>query len=837
MQSMLRRLRVPQNSWRQVRRRPHANISAINILTRRTRFTTSFLKLARDGKSTESKFSPTFIILASLATVATGSFLLYNSNIGFLHIKLDDGSEPRRALSDRVAAGAKKLKPKTAEETREIEGRIKQREEELARHARTYQRSIAAQEQERIEKKRAELESIWGQFAEFIPISPDGSFVDFTASLNWLPDWAADIPAWWAKVQREINMEPGTLSMEIWEESKDPNINPEVLWDARVRISDELCDEEQAYLRNRKKHLRKALAKYLDIFEWTIHDDDIPTIAITGSGGGLRAMVAGAGSLGACKAAGLFDCVTYLVGVSGSCWLLTLYYSIGQRSFSHVIEHLKSRLQTHIAYPPAVMDLISSAPTNKYLLRGIVEKHGFGYASFGLVDLYGLLLAARLLVPKNEFLVNDVDMRLSSQRRYIDKGEQPLPIYCAVRHEIPGLGGEGEEQTETPADYGLTTDEAKKQAKEEAWFEWAEMTCYEFFMEELGAGIPTYALGRQFYNGYNVSRIPEMKLPTLLGMWGSAFCATLSHYYAEVRPMFTSFILFQELDKMMQERNEDLVKVHPIEPAAIPNYVLGLKDSLPNSVPASVHRTKELQLMDAGMSNNLATYPLLRPGRDVDIVIAFDNSADIKVANWISLTEGYAKQRGVRGWPVGIGWPREGDLNTEAELSSAMESSSAAESEEKLKKAQEADPGPKTSIEEKRMRKEHKGLGYLTIWVGTKEERESDEEPPPSKAIQDDHWELAKPEAGITIAYFPLIPNEKVPGVDPEVSEWMSTWNFEYTPEQVDKTVALATANFKEGEEQIKRAVRAVYERKKRLRIEKEKRKWRKRLAGAEIMS
>ena len=29
-------------------------------------------------------------------------------------------------------------------------------------------------------------------------------------------------------------------------------------------------------------------------------------------------------------------------------------------------------------------------------------------------------------------------------------------------------------------------DDQKEKAKEEAWFEWAEMTCYEFFMEELG---------------------------------------------------------------------------------------------------------------------------------------------------------------------------------------------------------------------------------------------------------------------------------------------------------------------------------------------------------------
>jgi phospholipase A2 len=66
------------------------------------------------------------------------------------------------------------------------------------------------------------------------------------------------------------------------------------------------------------------------------------------------------------------------------------------------------------------------------------------------------------------------------------------------------------------------------------------------------------------------------------------------------------------------------------------------------------------------------------------------------------------------------------------------------------------------------------------------------------------------------------LPNEKVDGVDPKTSDYLSTWNFVYTPEQIDKVVALARANFDEGREQTKRAVRAVYERKKAKRLERE---------------
>ena len=70
------------------------------------------------------------------------------------------------------------------------------------------------------------------------------------------------------------------------------------------------------------------------------------------------------------------------------------------------------------------------------------------------------------------------------------------------------------------------------------------------------------------------------------------------------------------------------------------------------------------------MSNNLPLYPLLRSDRNVDIIVCFDASAEIIQENWLSVAEGYARQRGVRGWPVGAGWPRVKD-ETKTELDAA----------------------------------------------------------------------------------------------------------------------------------------------------------------------
>ena len=99
-------------------------------------------------------------------------------------------------------------------------------------------------------------------------------------------------------------------------------------------------------------------------------------------------------------------------------------------------------------------------------------------------------------------------------------------------------------------------------------------------------------------------------------------------------------------------------------------------------------------------------------------------------------------------------------------------------------------------------------------------------EDPPTKRLKhdlSDAWHIRDPDAGIALIYFPFLANEKVPGVDPMQSEFMSTWNFVYTPEEIDKVVQLARANFKEGEEQTKKVIRAVWERKRAARLMQEK--------------
>ncbi|KAH8804706.1 acyl transferase/acyl hydrolase/lysophospholipase [Xylogone sp. PMI_703] len=644
-----------------------------------------------------------------------------------------------------------------------------------------------------------------------------------------MPEWAKNFPAAVRKLQRELSMAPGSLADEIWQEARDPDVNPEIRYSASVRVSSELCEEEKRFRARRKKVTSAALARYLGLPESEVHPDDVPCIAVVGSGGGLRALVAGTGSMLAASEDGLLDCVTYTAGVSGSCWLQALYHSsVGGQRFEKLVEHLKDRIGIHIAYPPEAFAALNSAPTNKFLLSGFVEKlKADPDADFGLVDIYGLILAARLLVPKGELGVDYRDLKLSNQRNNIRHGEHPMPIYTAVRHEIPILEKSSPEEKATDS----PSESTKEKAKKEAWFQWFEFTPFELFCEEFSAGIPTWAVGRKFENGRHVAQdnsgysVPEMRLPLLLGMWGSAFCATLSHYYKEIRPLVKGIAGFKGIDGMIEGRNEDLSKVHPIDPASIPNFVYGMDGMLPDSTPENIYKNTHIQLMDAGMSNNLPVYPLLRPGRDVDILIAFDASADIKTENWLSLMDGYAVQRGIKGWPIGAGWPRPKDTTqkTTQQLEEA-EARTAAESDTKLQEAKAADKQQHDMKEAVGAEEEEpEDLGYCTVWVGTTQERPptAASAPPRPKAVNED-WQLMEPDAGIAVIYFPFLANPQVPDVDPATSDYMSTWNFVYTPQDIDNVVQLARANFEEGREQTRMCVRAVYERKKKKRLQRE---------------
>lgn len=84
----------------------------------------------------------------------------------------------------------------------------------------------------------------------------------------------------------ELSLGPGSLYSEIVDNAPDPRIYPEVEWDAEVRLGEDLCMAERAFIHERMRAIRSSFAELMAVPDSEIDERDLPVVAIAGSGGG-----------------------------------------------------------------------------------------------------------------------------------------------------------------------------------------------------------------------------------------------------------------------------------------------------------------------------------------------------------------------------------------------------------------------------------------------------------------------------------------------------------------------------------------------------------------------
>jgi phospholipase A2 len=284
-----------------------------------------------------------------------------------------------------------------------------------------------------------------------------------------------------------------------------------------------------------------------------------------------------------------------------------------------------------------------------------------------------------------------------------------------------------------------------------------------------------------------------------MGMFGSAFVASIAHFYQEIRLLLPS-VAIEKADQVISTYQQSVSTIHPISPASFPNPFYKMRTKIQTKDQdtekeeilrsESLVNASQIGLMDAGMDNNIPFYPLLRKGRDVDIILSVDLSADIQDAPHFDRAEGYVKRRGISGWPTGAGWPKR-DMSEEIKSNEGGESNN-----------------PPTT---------HKySLDTCTVFTSS-----SSETTPADAGTKTTYPENTNP---ITVVYLPLIVNDDYdPDFDPQTAEFCSTWNFVYSPEQVNKLHGLGEANIKQNTDKIREVFRAVWERKRDQRLAQEK--------------
>ncbi|GAA5799245.1 hypothetical protein HPULCUR_004655 [Helicostylum pulchrum] len=711
---------------------------------------------------------------------------------------------------------------------------------------------------------------------------------------------------------------------ESLEEDDDPVLHPEIEHDAYVREGQELSKEEVEFAKVRKLRMKAAFAFFIGVDDNEVELEDIPNIGIASSGGGYRAMVSCSGYLNAMSETGILDCVLYMAGVSGSTWAMSQLYSpLTNASVSTLKDHLSSRIHTHIANLSNFLTVLNASRHNaKIILHGVIQRYYQQNGTISLVDIFGMLLGGTLLSrkvtvtaapdmdddedeegrdvhpaysesiedpsfnDKNAKTVQEDDgaevkprllkkneIKLSRQRTYFEDGSLPMPIYCAVRHEIqtPGVtkaetisskisedvvedkdteekeveekdiekdevdnkdtekeeedNKDTEEKKVENKDIEAEKEESKKESEDSEvekegeeeeeessdLYQWFEFTPYDMGSEEINAWIPIWSFGRRFESGKSIERLPEQSLGILMGMFGSAFVASLAHFYQEIRMLLPSSAI-EKADEMISSYQSSVSTIHPISPASFPNpfYKLPTKVQTKDETHEEILRSESLVeseqigLMDAGMDNNIPFYPLLRQGRDVDIILSLDLSADIQDTPFFDRAEGYVKRRGINGWPSGAGWPKP---DTTDNIPVVQENNKSSE------KTKESCKPTTTTTTSKYT------LNTCTVFESSSSETTPDKNDDSSSTMTT-YPENTNP---ITLVYFPLIVNDNYdPEFDPQNAEFCSTWNFVYTSEQVNKLHELAEANVKDNLEKVRKVFKETWKRKRDERLKRE---------------
>ena len=106
---------------------------------------------------------------------------------------------------------------------------------------------------------------------------------------SWI--WPASLPFSGLQSQistllLELSFIPRSLYSEIINAPPDLDVNPELDWDAQVRLGDDIPLVERAFLGERRRVVRKAFARLIGVQETEVDERDLPVVAIAGSGGG-----------------------------------------------------------------------------------------------------------------------------------------------------------------------------------------------------------------------------------------------------------------------------------------------------------------------------------------------------------------------------------------------------------------------------------------------------------------------------------------------------------------------------------------------------------------------
>lgn len=378
-----------------------------------------------------------------------------------------------------------------------------------------------------------------------------------------------------------------------------------------------LSDSEADYISRRRNNTKQGWTQWLSnsakldsdlpggASNYTSADDRVPRLGFALSGGGLRAMLVGTGTLqgfdGRNETAnqrgtgGLLQLAEYVAGLSGGSWAtasLTMNNWATTQSLKDKVWDLESNL---IVPDSGKVSFYSS------ILSAVAGKRNEGYQT-SLTDYFGLSIADKILngsMYGNKFSVEWSDVKNTSS---FTDASMPFPIIMADERE-PG-------ELIIPRNTTI-------------W----EFNPYEFgsWNPNVSAFIPIEILGSSLDNGTSVLPGGVCVGGYETVAWVTGTSATLfSGLYLELLSSSSDSVIVDALKEITKAVSKDQNDV-----SLVPNPFYGYT----GDGDVQVSQLRNITLVDGGLDNeNVPLWPLVEPARELDAIIAIDSSADI--TNW-----------------------------------------------------------------------------------------------------------------------------------------------------------------------------------------------------------
>lgn len=485
-----------------------------------------------------------------------------------------------------------------------------------------------------------------------------------------------------------------------------------------------------------------------------------------------------------------------------------------------VVQHCKKRFSPHHPLSGDAIRIMLSAPGGSTSLLGpLIQKTKSGL-SIVAMDLYSVFTTGWIFLEGGSAgaVQDDLDdhqrfwPKFSTSRKYTDDGSEPLPIMTAIRHERPWKDWADKEH---PFKEVHAAGE-QTETNPEAWFQWFEITPYEIGCDELEAWVPTWGFGRPFEQGRSTMQLPEQSLALLLGLATSAPAGPLTSYLSTISRNLPIGLFGNAVHKLAsgvsrlwgKDGTEEFENHHPLHACNEHNFLYHYTPLDAGAArPPGLENSPRIHLIDSGMDNNCPTYVLLQPKRGVDVIINMDASSDVQKDSFQTRVDQIGSRRGLK-----FTKRTHDEKRTYGAKSDHMNEGKEEDSTEDLKSADQDANGEHVNDLNR-----FKGR-YAQIYDGTACERPPTVIDAYGRDVKNPPAPLYEGEA-VTMVYMPLLPNERaVPDFDPSTTSWSGSYNLVWTAEQVEMLVRVCAANFEDGQDTIKTALREAWERNKRQR-------------------